>query len=74
MSENRVAGFVADKFSPVRDAFEANIASCADVGASCCATVDGETVVDLWGGFADQAKTRPWKRTPFSPFIPRRKP
>jgi len=61
MTESRVQGFAADKFSQVRDAFEENHASGADVGASCCATVDGETVVDLWGGFADQAKTRPWE-------------
>jgi hypothetical protein len=34
MPENNVQGFVADKFSPVRDAFEVNFASGADVGAS----------------------------------------
>jgi CubicO group peptidase (beta-lactamase class C family) len=47
---------------PVRAAFEANLASGADIGASFCATVEGETVVDLWGGFADPARTRPWER------------
>jgi CubicO group peptidase (beta-lactamase class C family) len=62
MPENNVHGFVADRFSQVRDAFEANIASGADVGASCCATLDGETVVDLWGGFANEEKTRPWEK------------
>jgi CubicO group peptidase (beta-lactamase class C family) len=62
MQENTLQGFAADKFSPVQDAFEANLASAADVGASCCVTVGGETVVDLWGGFADPAKTRPWER------------
>ena len=74
MPENNVHGFVADKFSSVRDAFEANLASGADVGASCCATVEGETVVDLWGGFADEAKTRPGRRTRSSLFIRRQKP
>ncbi len=53
-------GFVHDKFAAVREAFEANLASGADVGASFCATLEGETVVDLWGGHADAAKTRPW--------------
>jgi CubicO group peptidase (beta-lactamase class C family) len=62
MPENNVHGFVEGKFNPVRDAFEANFVSGADVGASCCATVDGETVVDLWGGFADEAKTHPWEK------------
>jgi CubicO group peptidase (beta-lactamase class C family) len=32
------------------------------VGASFCATLEGETVVDLWGGFADAAKTKPWEK------------
>jgi CubicO group peptidase (beta-lactamase class C family) len=62
MPESTVHGFVADKFTSVRRAFEANFVGGADVGASCCATLDGETVVDLWGGFADQAQTQPWKR------------
>lgn len=62
MPENTVHGFVADEFSSVRDAFEENFASGADIGASCCATLEGETVVDLWGGFADESKTRPWER------------
>jgi hypothetical protein len=43
---------VADKFRGVRDAFETNLASSADVGASCCVTLEGETVVDLCGGYA----------------------
>jgi CubicO group peptidase (beta-lactamase class C family) len=55
-------GFVHDKFEPVREAFEANLASGADVGASFCATLEGETVVDLWGGYADEAKTRTWNK------------
>jgi CubicO group peptidase (beta-lactamase class C family) len=60
MSAVTAQGFVHDKFEPVRAAFEANLASGADVGASFCVTRDGETVVDLWGGYADEAKTRPW--------------
>jgi CubicO group peptidase (beta-lactamase class C family) len=57
-----VHGFVQDKFAPVRAAFESNFTSGADVGASFCATLNGETVVDLWGGHADEAKTRPWQK------------
>jgi CubicO group peptidase (beta-lactamase class C family) len=62
MPENTIHSFVDEKFSAVREAFEENFASGAEVGSSCCVTVEGETVVDLWGGFADEAKTRPWKR------------
>jgi CubicO group peptidase (beta-lactamase class C family) len=62
MQIDTVHGFAEDRFAPARDAFEANLASGADVGGSFCATVDGQTVVDLWGGFADEAKTRPWEK------------
>jgi CubicO group peptidase (beta-lactamase class C family) len=57
-----VDGFAQDRFAPVREVFEANLASGADIGASFCATLEGETVVDLWGGWADEARTRPWVR------------
>jgi len=61
MALDTVEGFVGDRFAAVRDAFEANLASGADLGASFCATKDGEVIVDLWGGWADEAKTRPWE-------------
>ncbi|HEX4296343.1 MAG TPA: serine hydrolase domain-containing protein [Rhizomicrobium sp.] len=46
----------------MRDAFEKSLADGTDVGASFCATLEGETVVDLWGGHADEARARPWMR------------
>jgi CubicO group peptidase (beta-lactamase class C family) len=52
---------MSERFPDVRAVFEENLASGADMGASFCVTVDGETVVDLWGGFADEARTRPWR-------------
>lgn len=62
MADGSVGGFVRDRFAAVRGAFEANLASGADVGASFAATLEGETVVDLWGGWADEASARPWER------------
>lgn len=66
MAGSTVNGFVSDRFAAVRDIFEANFSEASDVGpdlgASFCATVEGETVVDLWGGWADAQKTRPWER------------
>ncbi len=50
------------KFSAVRTAFENNFTQNGDVGASFAVTVDGELVVDLWGGHADAEKTKPWQR------------
>ena len=33
-----------------------------DAGGSAAVFVDGEPVVDVWGGFADAGRTRPWQR------------
>ncbi len=62
MSDIEVGGFADERFAPVREVFAANLRSGADLGASFTATVDGETVVDIWGGWADEARTRPWER------------
>ncbi|MCP4224519.1 MAG: beta-lactamase family protein, partial [Actinomycetia bacterium] len=32
-----------------------------DVGASVSVTIEGQTVVDIWGGWSDEAKTKPWE-------------
>jgi CubicO group peptidase (beta-lactamase class C family) len=55
-------GFTLDRFAAVRTAFDANLASGEDIGASFCATHNGEVVADLWGGYADGEKTRPWAK------------
>ena len=50
------------RFAAVRDAFAASFEAGREVGASFAATVGGRMVVDLWGGHADAARTRPWRR------------
>jgi len=62
MADGAVQGDVQDRYAAVRAVFEGNLTSGEDVGAAFCATVEGETVVDLWGGFADPARTRPWEK------------
>lgn len=57
-----VAGYCDPRFAGVGELFRRNLDSGADVGASFCAIIDGEVVVDLWGGWADEARVRPWKR------------
>ena len=32
-----------------------------EIGAVCSIVVDGHAVVDLWGGWADAERTRPWR-------------
>jgi CubicO group peptidase (beta-lactamase class C family) len=48
-------------FEGVRDVFQQAFECGDELGASVCVTVEGETVVDLYGGYADDARTRPWR-------------
>ncbi|MGW4122903.1 serine hydrolase domain-containing protein [Nocardia sp. NPDC004711] len=57
---SNVAGFCSEEFAAVRAAFTEQVESGAELGASVCVTVDGEPVVDLWGGYADLEKTTRW--------------
>lgn len=62
MADGAAHGFTHDRYAAVRATLEGSLASGADIGACFCATQDGETVVDIWGGFADEARTRPWEK------------
>ncbi|MET7569018.1 serine hydrolase domain-containing protein [Streptomyces sp. NPDC005492] len=64
MSEHQPAidGHYDPRFTAVRTAFEENFRDRDELGAAVTVTLDGETVVDLWGGWADAARTRPWER------------
>jgi CubicO group peptidase (beta-lactamase class C family) len=53
-------GHVDPRFSRVRDVFADNFVTQGELGASVAVMIDGKLVVDLWDGFADKAKTRPW--------------
>ncbi len=56
-----IHGYCDDRFSGVKDAFAQNFKDGLEVGASFAATLDGKFVVDIWGGYADAAHTRPWE-------------
>ena len=62
MSATSIHGSCDARFEAVREAFAQNLARDLEHGASVAVTVDGRVVVDLWGGFADAARTRPWER------------
>ncbi len=62
MTEVAVEGTCAERYQPVRAALAAQLASGEELGASIVLNVDGETVVDIWGGFRDEARTTPWTR------------
>ena len=54
-----VHGTCDERFTAMRDLLAANLASGADLGASVAVTLDGEPVVDLWGGWSDAERDRP---------------
>ncbi|MEU7870859.1 serine hydrolase domain-containing protein [Dactylosporangium sp. NPDC049140] len=56
-----VSGTVAKGFEPVAEVFGELLGSGAETGASVAAYAGGALVVDLWGGWADAARTRPWR-------------
>jgi CubicO group peptidase (beta-lactamase class C family) len=57
-----VDGFCAPRFERLREEFERNFAERNELGASVCVVIDGEPVVDLWGGVRDLASGDPWER------------
>ncbi len=61
-----IDGTTTAKFERVKDEFARNFAERGEVGASVCVSVNGETVVDLWGGIADPATNSPWERDTIS--------
>jgi CubicO group peptidase (beta-lactamase class C family) len=56
-----VSGHCDSSFSAVRDEFVRNFGERGEVGAAVCIVVDGVTVVDLAGGWADPATGTPWR-------------
>ncbi len=55
-----LGGTCSARFDALRELFAANLASGEELGASFAVNIDGEMVVDLWGGWADEARSVPW--------------
>ena len=56
-----IRGSYDDLFVSVPNGLAA-LLDAGDVGGSVAVFVDGDAVVDVWGGFADAGRTRPWQR------------
>jgi CubicO group peptidase (beta-lactamase class C family) len=56
-----VQGSCDDRFAGVRQALEQQL-DADELGASVAVDLDGQTVVDLWGGWRDAERTTPWTR------------
>jgi CubicO group peptidase (beta-lactamase class C family) len=61
-AQTEIHGACAPAFEPVRDAFARNLAERDEIGASVAVVANGEQVVNLWAGWADPARTRPWQQ------------
>ena len=57
-----IHGQCDERFAPVRAAFAEGFRSRNEIGAAVAVVRDGRTVVDLWAGHADLARTQPWQR------------
>ena len=57
-----VQGSSDSRFDGLREVFTTQLSSGEDLGASLALRIDDELLVDLWGGWSDEAKTTPWQR------------
>jgi CubicO group peptidase (beta-lactamase class C family) len=62
MADVPIDGTCDPRFARVREAFAENLEQRNEYGAAVAVTVGGRAVVDLWGGYADKARTRRWTR------------
>lgn len=65
MSE--ISGFAPARFAAVKDAFAASLEAGEELGARFTLVEGGEVVLDLWGGFADRKRARPWDEATLAP-------
>lgn len=56
-----IDGSCDDRFAPVKEAFAENFESRGDLGASVAVSLEGECLVDLWGGHVDEDRQEPWR-------------
>jgi CubicO group peptidase (beta-lactamase class C family) len=59
--EPRIHGRCDSRFSAVRDALDSNFRDQDEIGAAVSVRVEGEQVVDLWGGHRDGKRSLPWE-------------
>ena len=57
-----VEGSFDEKFSSTVRQFASHIARGLDIGASLALSVNGEIVIDVWGGSLDEAGEKPWQQ------------
>src|ERR1700752_4487490 len=69
-SDIAFGGLCPPKFEPVRQAFRANFGGdFTELGARFSAAIEGEIVLDLWGGHADRARSTPFDQQTLAPIF-----
>ncbi len=66
VSGGRIEGFYDARFAGVVEEFARNWSERGEVGASVCLSLEGRTLVDLWGGLANASSKTPWTRDTLS--------
>ena len=56
-----IEGSCDARFTKVRDALSDNFSERGELGAAVMVTVEGRPVVDVWAGWMDAERTRPWR-------------
>jgi CubicO group peptidase (beta-lactamase class C family) len=56
-----ISGNIRPGFEPVLEAFKQNFRAHHEIGAACAIYVEGECVVDLWGGFRTLKRDSAWQ-------------
>src|SRR3954469_10394091 len=57
-----VHGTCHERFNTVGELFQRSFDAGVEIGAAVSFVLDGQPVVDLWGGHYDLARTREWER------------
>jgi CubicO group peptidase (beta-lactamase class C family) len=60
IQDGAVRGRADGRLEPVKDVLAGLIDSGEELGASIVVDVDGQTLLDVWGGWRDEARTQPW--------------
>lgn len=69
-----VRGYVAKGFERVYERFAENFANDLELGASFCVQIEGETVIEIYGGFKDRDKTQEFNEQTLIPVFSTTKP
>ena len=59
-----VKGYCDEKFSEAKEVFSKSISTGFELGAAISLEIEGETVLDLWGGVDSPSKGTEWQKIP----------